>query len=340
MNEIKPEKWRAPSNIALVKYWGKHGVQLPMNPSISFTLDKAYTETEVLFLPDGERNIDFLFEGKEKHGFLPKLQQFLVRIEPYCPWLSRYSLEISTSNSFPHSSGIASSASGMAALSLCITAFEAKMEGTLHDLNKASTLARLGSGSACRSLRGGFNLWGACPDVSPSSDEYAVNLAQVHPDFLELQDTILLVDKGEKKVSSSLGHKLMDGHPYAGQRFLQAKSNTSNLLRILKMGDFMALAELMEQEALALHAMMMTSSPHFMLFMPSSIAIIRRVMELRAEGLHISFTVDAGANIHLIYPKVFSTEIMEIVQHELLVYCHAGAYLCDRVGQGPIDLNT
>jgi diphosphomevalonate decarboxylase len=228
----------------------------------------------------------------------------------------------------------------MAALALCITAFEAKKEGKAHDVDKASTLARLGSGSACRSLRGGFNLWGACADVSPSSDEYAVNLDQVHPDFLELQDTILLVDKGEKKVSSSLGHKLMDGHPYAEQRFQQAKTNTSKLLKILKTGDFMALAELMEQEALALHAMMMTSSPHFMLFMPGSVAILRRVMELRAEGLQISFTVDAGANIHLIYPKAFSTEIMEIVQRELLVYCHEGAYLCDQVGQGPIDLNA
>lgn len=340
MEKIRTEKWRAPSNIALVKYWGKHGVQLPMNPSISFTLDKAFTETEVKFIPDGNRNIDFLFEGKEKPSFLPKLQQFLVRIEPLCPWLSEYSLEISSFNSFPHSSGIASSASGMAALALCLTAFEAKNENKAQDLVKASTLARLGSGSACRSVRGAYNLWGGCPDLSPSSDEYAVAVNDVHPAFMDLQDTILLVDKGEKRVSSSLGHKLMESHPYADQRFDQARRNTAELLKILKTGEFMALAHLMEQEALALHAMMMTSHPHFMLFMPGSVAIIRRVMELRGEGLQISFTVDAGANVHLIYPKAFSTEIMEIVQRELVEYCHEGAYLCDNIGLGPMDLNA
>jgi len=311
-----------------------------MNPSISFTLDKAFTETQVNFIPDGNRSIEFKFEGKEKPSFVPKLEQFLVRIEPMCPWLAGFSLEIDSKNSFPHSSGIASSASGMAALALCITAFEAKREGKEHDLVKASHLARLGSGSACRSIHGGFNLWGSCTDLRPSSDEYAVPLNDIHPDFLELQDTILLVDKGEKKVSSSFGHKLMEGHPYAGKRFLQARQNISKLLDILKTGDFMALAELMEQEALALHAMMMTSSPHFMLFMPSTVAILRRVMELRAEGLQISFTVDAGANVHLIYPKAFSTEIMEIVKRELLVYCHEGAYLCDNVGLGAQDLNA
>jgi diphosphomevalonate decarboxylase len=334
------EKWRAPSNIALVKYWGKYGQQLPANPSISFTLEKAFTETEMRFKEGDEGQMTFRFKGKDKPEFLPKLKVFFERIQSECPWMLRYGFAIDSFNSFPHSSGIASSASSMAALALCICGFEAKHEGRSIDLVKASRIARLGSGSACRSVRGGFNLWGETQDLGASSNEYAVAVPSVHKNFMTLQDTILLVDIGTKEVSSTVGHGLMKDHPYAEARFEQARTNTGFLLQILEKGDFMPLAELMEQEALALHAMMMTSHPHFMLFMPGSIAIIRKVMALRAQGMEISFTVDAGANIHLVYPQAISTEVMDIVKRELVDYCHNGAYLCDNVGLGPVDLTA
>lgn len=334
------EKWRAPSNIALVKYWGKYGQQLPANPSISFTLEKAFTETEVTFKEGAQGNLTFRFEGEEKPEFLPKLQNFFERIKGECPWMDHQGIEINSTNSFPHSSGIASSASSMAALALCICGFEANKDGRELDLIKASRLARLGSGSACRSVRGGFNLWGAAPELEMSSNEYAVPVTTVHENFMTLQDTILLVDTGIKEVSSTVGHGLMKDHHYAEARFQQARTNIGRLLRILEKGDFMPLAELIEQEALALHAMMMTSDPHFMLFMPGSIAIIRKVMALRAQGMEISFTVDAGANIHLIYPEAHSNEVMDLVKRELVDYCHNGTYLCDNVGLGPLDLTA
>jgi len=337
MNQTSVQ-WRSPSNIALVKYWGKRAIQLPTNPSVSFTLSNAYTETRVDLQKRGDQRIRFLFHGKEEPSFLPKLEQFIARAEKRLPWLEEYSLDISSSNSFPHSSGIASSASGMSALAMCLASIDAKRQEGLLDLMLASQLARLGSGSACRSVFGGFTLWGQSSGLFDSADEYAVPVPDVHPDFMDLQDTILFVDKGKKAVSSTAGHGLMEGHPYAASRFKQADANTLRILDILSTGDFMALAELMEQEALALHAMMMTSSPHFLLFRPGTIAIIQRIMELRNEGAPLSFTLDAGANVHMIYPGRFQEEAMDIVQRELLESCQDRGYLCDHVGQGPEEM--
>lgn len=327
--------WQSPSNIALVKYWGKHGVQLPANPSISFSLKNCYTETSVA-LEQGAQGIQsFTFEGQEKPGFIPKLETFLARVAEHLPWLQEHGLRIESRNTFPHSSGIASSASGMSALALCLAEAHAQISGGEMDLSLASELARLGSGSACRSVYGGYTIWGESAEVPGSSDRYALPLRDIHPDFLELQDTILLIDSGEKQVSSTVGHGLMDGHPYAAARFAQAGQHIGALQEILRGGDFMQLAQLIELEALTLHAMMMSSSPHFMLFKSGSIAVIRRVMELRAQGRPISFTLDAGANVHLIYPAGFAQEALDIIQSEFVDYCQDGAYICDAVGPGP-----
>ncbi|MGA8855504.1 MAG: diphosphomevalonate decarboxylase, partial [Christiangramia sp.] len=116
--------WQSPSNIALVKYWGKKENQIPANPSISFTLDNCQSTTRLKYSTrkteseTGDFNFDFYFEGKQKDDFKPKILKFFQRIEKYCPYLKNYKFEIYSENSFPHSSGIASSASGMSALAL------------------------------------------------------------------------------------------------------------------------------------------------------------------------------------------------------------------------------
>ncbi|HAV30133.1 MAG TPA: diphosphomevalonate decarboxylase, partial [Saprospirales bacterium] len=148
--------WRSPSNIAIVKYWGKHGVQLPRNPSVSFTLDAAHTDTTVSFTEksekDGEVSIDFYFEGAPNEAFASKITAFLESLHVEFNFLLDYNLKIESSNSFPHSSGIASSASAMSALALCLCSIEKILTGWPTDgtdfLNKASHIARLGSGSA------------------------------------------------------------------------------------------------------------------------------------------------------------------------------------------------
>jgi len=153
--------WQAPSNIALVKYWGKKENQVPANPSVSFTLNNCKTTTKLEFQKKSKRSDSFdfelYFEGKKKEDFKPKIQQFFERIENYCPFLKDYIFEIHTENSFPHSSGIASSASGMSALALCIMSLEKQLGSNAlknedYFNQKASFLARLGSGSACRSV--------------------------------------------------------------------------------------------------------------------------------------------------------------------------------------------
>ena len=211
---------RAPSNIALVKYWGKKEEQIPENPSISFTLSESYTDTTVEFAPRTDFTtsfqIDFFFDEEPKGNFLPKIETFFTRIRNYMPFLRDYYFIVRTRNSFPHSSGIASSASGMAALAVCLMKIEKLFCPEMSEVyfyEKASFLARLGSGSACRSVTGSVVIWGEHRDVPDSSDLYGVPMGEIHEVFDQYQDTILLIDKGQKPVSSSAGHKLMYDHP-------------------------------------------------------------------------------------------------------------------------------
>src|SRR5574343_836471 len=210
-------EWSAPSNIALVKYWGKKENQIPANPSISFTLNNCKTITKLDVIKKSETNsfsFDLLFEGKPKEDFKPKIQKFLERIELYCPFLKEYHITIDTQNTFPHSSGIASSASGMAALAMNIMSLEKAINPAISEdyfFAKSSFLARLGSGSACRSVKGEVVAWGENKTIQGSSDLFGVEFDLLHENFKQFQDTILLVDKGEKQVSSTVGHNLMHG---------------------------------------------------------------------------------------------------------------------------------
>ena len=334
-------QWQAPSNIALVKYWGKYGPQLPKNPSISFTLSKCVTTTSVIFSPkkEGGTRFDFLFDQKKQADFHPKIEQFLDRITPYFPALEDHHLSISSQNSFPHSSGIASSASAMAALAMCIVDFEKQHHPDWSDqamLQKASFLARLGSGSAARSISGPTMIWGQSNAFSNSSDLYAI-APQVdwHPVFKDYQDTILIVDKGVKKVSSTVGHGLMNGHPFATQRFQQAHHHLEQLKTALTTGDLDQFIDLAEAEALALHAMMMTSNPRFVLMQPNTLALLNKIWDFRAQtACPLCFTLDAGANVHLLYPLEERVTVMDFIKNELLSHCQQGQYIEDQVGNG------
>ena len=334
-------RWQAPSNIALVKYWGKTEPQLPKNASISFTLSSAVTQTEVRFVPleTPTETVQFsiLFEGEEKPSFRPKLEAFFVRILPYQSFLTNYKLEIISQNTFPHSSGIASSASSMAALSACLVDFEATISELDDSIRqeKISFLARLGSGSACRSIQGPMMAWGIHKEITDSTDEIAVPVTEIDPVFKDYCDTILLIDKGEKQVSSTLGHQLMHNHPYAQQRFDQANKHLAELLVVLKQGNLEGFINIVEKEALHLHAMMMTSEPYFILMHPNTLAVIHKVWEYRkANTSALCFTLDAGANVHLLYPKAEKEKVNDFIARELSVFCQSGQYILDEVGSG------
>ncbi len=335
-------EWSAPSNIALVKYWGKKENQIPANPSISFTLNNCKTITKLDFIQKANHDtfsFDLLFEGNPKEDFRPKIQKFLERIAIYCPYLKNYHLKIDTKNTFPHSSGIASSASGMAALSMNIMSLEKELNPAVTDeffYQKASFLARLGSGSACRSVKGTVVVWGNHNEFEGSSDLFGVPFTdEIHPIFNNYQDTILLVDKGEKQVSSTVGHDLMHNHPFAEQRFLQAHHNLSAIKTVLGNGDVNRFIEIVESEALTLHAMMMTSMPYFILMKPNTLEIINKIWKFRKEtNIPVCFTLDAGANVHILYPENVIVETLQFIKDELLGYCQNGQYLCDAIGFG------
>ena len=348
----KPKKgsitWQSPSNIALVKYWGKYGEQLPANPSISFTLDNCKTTTELKFqlkenLSD-TFDFEVFFEGKKSKDFKPKIETFFNRVEKYLPFLKEYHFKIHTSNTFPHSSGIASSASGMSALALCLVDLEKLLlkddaipsvtEGSR--IKKSSFLARLGSGSACRSIEGDMVVWGKHLKIKESTNLFGIKYPhEVHENFKNYQDTILLIDKGEKQVSSSMGHNLMHNHPFSEKRFQQANDNLSELISIFKTGNLSEFIKIVENEALTLHAMMMTSMPYFILMKSNTLEIINKIWSYREETeSNICFTLDAGANVHVLYPEKEKKTALEFIKNELVVYCQNGQYLCDQIGFG------
>jgi diphosphomevalonate decarboxylase len=344
----------APSNIALVKYWGKkenhssstseQAKQIPANPSVSFTLNHCKTITQLAFAKkqntsQSNFSFDLLFEGKPKEDFKPKIQKFLERIVSYLPFLKDYHFTIDTQNTFPHSSGIASSASGMAALAMNLMSLEKALNPEMTEAyfyQKASFLARLGSGSACRSVKGQVVVWGNQENIPRSSDLIGVEFPHaIHDNFKKYQDTILLVDKGEKQVSSTLGHDLMHNHPFAERRFAQAHENLDQLIAVFESGNVDQFIAVVESEALTLHAMMMTSMPYFILMKPNTLQIINAIWKYRNETkIPVCFTLDAGANVHVLYPEYTKEKVLQFIQSELVGYCQNGQYICDEIGFG------
>ena len=201
---------------------------------------------------------------------------------------------------------------------------------------KASFLARLGSGSACRSIKGNLVQWGEHHEIIGSTNLYGIPYPfPVNDVFKSYQDTILLVHKGQKSVSSTLGHDLMHGHPFSERRFKQAHDNLIRLRSIFAEGNLDDFIEVVESEALTLHAMMMTSIPYFILMKPNTLSIIEKIWQYRRTGKkHLCFTLDAGANVHLLYPNNEKKEVEKFIKEELIAYCENGQYICDQIGFG------
>lgn len=316
-----------PSNIALIKYWGKYANQIPANPSISYTLNNCKTNTTLEFIAGEEFSVQTFLAGKEETKFAEKIEKYFKNIEQYLPWILKGKYIIKTENTFPHSSGIASSASGFGAIASCLMELDGMFGGGLENeakLQKASFLARLGSGSACRSLYDGLVVWGQTQEVAESSDLFAVPYPaqEIHDVFKSFNDWVLLIHEGEKSVSSTVGHGLMNTNPYAQTRFDEAHVNFKTLKTILKEGDLQAFIKLVEHEALTLHAMMMMSDPAFILMKTGTLNVINTIWDFRREtGLPLFFTLDAGANVHLLFPADSSEDqIKDFITRELMQF--------------------
>ncbi|MFH1000779.1 MAG: diphosphomevalonate decarboxylase [Bacteroidota bacterium] len=339
--------WQSPSNIALIKYWGKFGIQLPKNPSLSFGLSESFTQTSVKYSikkEDKSKRI-FRFDGNENEAFAKKIFQFLDDLDLFFPFLKQVDLQIESKNSFPHSAGIASSASSMSALALCLCSLEQELTGGLKEesdfYQKASFIARLGSGSACRSVYKGFSIWGDYTEITECSNEYAIDINyEIHPFFRGLNDSILIVNEKEKSVSSRAGHALMEKHPYAEARIIQSRKNLNGLLAAMSKADTAAFIQIVENEALSLHALMLSSNPWYSLLHPNTLTILDKIRNFRnTSGLFVCFTLDAGPNVHLIYHEENKTQIQEFIDEELLIHCEGQKVIYDKIGDGPKRLN-
>ncbi|HSV75642.1 MAG TPA: hypothetical protein VLH37_01295, partial [Bacteroidales bacterium] len=153
-------------------------------------------------------------------------------------------------------------------------------------------------------------------------------------------DAILIADDSEKSVSSSQGHALMQNHPYRETRIAQAEKNINNLLHALKTGDESLFVEIVENEALSLHGLMMTSNPGFVLMKPATLAMIEKIRNFRkGTGINICFTLDAGPNIHLVYLEKDRQAVSEFIDKELAGLCKNGNWIDDMVGPGPVKLS-
>jgi diphosphomevalonate decarboxylase len=336
--------WKSPSNIALIKYWGKHGNQLPDNPSLSFTLSQSATHTEVTYKQANENwnKIEFYLDDVRNFGFEKKLSAYFNRLHGFLPFLNNLHITIRSHNTFPHSAGIASSASSISALALCLSTIENQLYGTLTDnnefLQKTSFMSRIGSGSACRSLYGPCVLWGFTPQIKDSSDETAIPVSSwLHPVFKTFHDAILIVDSSPKEVSSSAGHKLMPEHYYRYGRNTQVIDNLEKLTAALRMGDLELFTKVVESEALSLHGLMLSSDPGYILMKPNTLKIIESIKTFRTRtGIPCTFTLDAGPNIHLLYAHANRTEIVDFIERELKPLCEDGVWIDDTLSEGPV----
>lgn len=331
-------KWEAPSNIAFVKYWGKIGHQIPANPSLSLTLKNSYSQTTALCYPSDRCEVIFKFEGKENQAFAVKIQAFLQILSKDWKFLQKLKFEVSSSNTFPHSTGIASSASGMAAFSLCLLDIiyqAAKLPVDQLFYIRASFLARLASGSACRSIYGGLVQWGQTSQSGSFSDTHATPLVHaIHPEFKNLHDAILIVSSEEKTVSSREGHGRMEDHVFAQTRFTQAKNHFQEILVGLKTGDWDKVGTIIESEALSLHAMMLTSPNPYILLKPRTLELIALVKNFREQTkLPVYFTLDAGPNLHVIYPDSVKDKIKTFLENEARPFVES--IIFDEEGDGP-----
>lgn len=282
---------RAPANIAFIKYWGKknEALRIPMNDSISMNLDTAFTETSVEFGADLKEDLVTIdgqrVKGKEKK----RVVEHLNRIRR----LAKLSLkaEVVSTNNFPKGAGIASSASGFAAL----TVAGAAASGLKLTGKQISILARLGSGSACRSIPDGFVEW-KTGDKSEAS--YAHSLYP--PGYWDIADVIVIVGEKAKKVSSTEGHTLAESSPFFKTRIQGMKRKVTEIKKALEKRDFTKFGEILEAEAINMHAVMMTSKPALYYWTPETMRVIVAVIDWRDKGLEAYFTIDAGPNVHVI----------------------------------------
>jgi len=291
----------AGSNIAFIKYWGVHprGGEAqrepnPLNPSISMTLDGARTTTTAAFLEDQSEDSCLLNDRPAPQEALHRVRTVLDEVRARSG--TRFFARVESVNGFPTSAGIASSASGFAALALAA----ARAAGLACEPRSLVSLALLGSGSACRSLYGGFVIWS--PHAAGHAEDSVRQMAPAS--HWPLTDMVAVVSRSKKEVSSDRGHRTAATSPLLEGRVRNVVRRVPEVEQAIRDRDLAALGEAMEADALGMHAVIMTARPSVIYWEPATISVVKRVRALRErEGLDCYFTIDAGPNVHVIAPQ-------------------------------------
>ncbi|KKQ26308.1 MAG: Diphosphomevalonate decarboxylase [Candidatus Woesebacteria bacterium GW2011_GWA1_37_8] len=280
----------SPANIAFIKYWGKKNSKLniPFNDSVSMNLDKCLTTTTVEFNPRF-RSDKVIVDGKELAEDKKLRVLNIIDLIREKSGVS-YGVKVVSKNNFPSDSGIASSASAFSALAL---AGSVASDLTLSE-KELSILARIGSGSASRSIVDGFAWW------KKGANNATSFAAQIAPEsYWDLRDIVVVVEKMKKK-SSTEGHGVALTSPFFKTRQKNLQRRTLGVIGAIKKKNFLKLGELIEQEAIELHVMAMTSNPPIFYWNKGTVEIMNKIRKWREVGLTGFFTMDAGANVHVI----------------------------------------
>lgn len=281
----------APSNIAFTKYWGRKDeiLRLPENGSISMCLSNLLTTTTVEFSPILKKDEITINGGGLEEGEAERIIKHLDRIRKLANIDQK--AKVVSSNNFPSGTGLSSSASGFAALTLAAT----KAAGLNLSEKELSILARQGSGSACRSIPSGFVEW---MDGDTSETSYATQLFP--PDYWAIADVVAVVNEGKKEVPTSKGMQATHSSPFMEVRLGRMKEKNNKVKQLFTKKNFKELGELIEQEALELHTIMLTQTPPLIYWTPGTLRIMKLTARWRAEGIPVYFTINTGQDVHLI----------------------------------------
>jgi diphosphomevalonate decarboxylase len=288
------------ANIAFIKYWGNRDntLRIPMNGSISMNLDGLYTRTTVSFQPSLPFD-ELIINGHEIRGAgLERISYMLDIIRDMAKLHER--AEVMTENNFPSGAGIASSASAFAALALA----GSKAAGLSLSGPELSRLARRGSGSASRSIPGGFVEWQA---GTGDEDSFAFSIAQ--PEHWNLVDCVAIVSASHKKTGSTEGHGIAATSPLQAARVADAPRRLDMCRKAILERDFNSFASIVELDSDMMHAVMMTSTPALRYWKSASLEVMNCVRQWRTDGIPACYTVDAGPNVHVICTETESQMI-------------------------------
>lgn len=316
----------APSNIAFIKYWGRKDekLRLPENGSVSMNLSNLLTTTTVEFDP-GLKDDEITINGNRESNEGSRAVKHLDRIRDLAGIKTK--AKVVTENNFPTGTGLSSSASGFAALTLAAT----KAAGLKLQELELSILARQGSGSACRSIPDGFVEW---LDSDTSEGSYAVSIFP--PDYFDIADVVAVVSKNKKDVSTTEGQKSAESSPFFKNRLEGIKDKINLTKKYIKDKDFTRFGELAEAEALELHAIMLTSKPSLIYLLPESLKVIKAVKKWREEGLEAYFTLNTGQDVHVLCKKEDTKKVSEKLSEipevgkVIVNYPTRGAYLTNK----------